>query len=81
MLRVSQRRLRIFGFEPDCGGGALLDRVLRSIPGVTAARFDEPLQEACVEFHSATVGLNEIIRAVERTGFRASESRKPCPCC
>ncbi len=55
MLRVSQRRLRIFGFEPDCGRGALLDRVLRSIPGATAARFGEPFQEACVEFHSETI--------------------------
>lgn len=80
-MRISHHRLRIFGFEPDCGRGDLLERVLRSTPGVTGGRFDEPRQEACVEFHSATVGLNETIRAVERTGFRASESLKPCPCC
>ena len=81
MRRVSQSRLRIFGFEPDCGGGALLDRVLRSIPGVSTARFDEPLQEACVEFHSETTAIHDIVAAIERTGFRATESRKPCLCC
>jgi copper chaperone CopZ len=76
-----QRRIRIFGFEPDCGGDLLLDRVLRSIPGVMAARFDEPQQEACVEFLADTVSLDKIIAAIERTGFRVSESRATCPCC
>ncbi len=81
MQRISQHRLRIFGFEPDCGGGDLLDRVLRSTPGVTATQFDEPRQEVCVEFLSETVALEEIVAAIERTGFRATESRLPCPCC
>ena len=81
MLELMQRRLRIYGFEPDCGGGQLVDRVLRSLPGVTAARFDEPHQAVCVEYRPETVNLSEIIGAVERTGFRATESREPCPCC
>ena len=76
-----QRRIRIFGFEPDCGGDLLLDRLLLSTPGVTAARFDEPRQEVCIEFLADTVSLDQIIAAIERTGFRATESRAPCPCC
>lgn len=81
MQRISQHRLRIFGFEPDRGGGRLLVRVLRSRPGVTAARFDEPRQVVCVELLSEVVALEEIVAAIERTGFRATESREPCPCC
>lgn len=80
MRQMLQRRLRIFGFEPDCGGGQLVDRVLRSVPGVTAARFDEPRQAACVEFLPREVALEQIVAAIERTGFRATESREPCPC-
>lgn len=78
-MQVMQRRLRIFGFEPDCGGAQLVDRVLRSLTGVTAARFDERRQAVCIEFHPETVDLKEIIRAVETTGFRATESREPLP--
>lgn len=80
MSKRAQHRLKIFGYEPDCGGDALIERVLRAVPGVTAVRFDEPRQAVCVEFLQDSVALGEVIAAVEHTGFRASESREPCPC-
>jgi len=76
-----QRRLGVLGFEPDCGGEALLERVLRATPGVTGATFDEARHAVCVEFSTERVGLRQIIAAIERIGFRATESREPCPCC
>lgn len=81
MPEIAQRRLRIFGYEPDCGGAQLVDRALRSTPGVTAVRFDEPQQEACVEFFAGAITFDEIVAALERTGLRVTESREPCPCC
>jgi len=81
MAHAIQRRLRIFGFEPDCGGADLVERVLRATAGITDTAFDELRQAVCVEFDAERIGLNEIVAAIERTGFRAAESREPCPCC
>lgn len=76
-----QRRIRIFGFEPDCGGEALVGRVLRALPGVTSTQFDERRQSVCVEFLKDSVTLDAIVAAIENTGFRATESHELCPCC
>lgn len=81
MQHAVQRRLKIIGFEPDCGGDRLVERVLRATPGVTNAAFDERRHAVCVEFFAERVALAQIVAVIERTGFRATESREPCPCC
>ncbi len=57
----------------------MLDRVQPSTPGVIAARFDEPRQEACVDPQSEAIAIEDIAAAAERSGFRTTESRNPCP--
>lgn len=70
-----QRRIRIFGFEPDRGGEALVGHVLHDLSGVTATQFDGRRQSVCIEFLKGSVTLDALVAAIEN--HRLSSDRKP----
>jgi Cu+-exporting ATPase len=72
-MRTQRVTLEIIGL--GCGGGGSLsvERTLTRLHGVVRAYANPATETAYVEYDPAIVGPAELVRAVERAGFRAAD--------
>ncbi len=73
MTTINRLTVPIEGLSCGGGGALAIERAIKALTGVTHVSVNPVTEAAYVEFEPALCNQEQIFKAIERAGFRATE--------